>query len=286
MIILPHQDDEMTALGILQRIGEARLIWVTNGDGLAPSEGADPRSYAEGRKAETDEVLTLLGRSLESRKCLDYSEIEIYDHFIALENRPQHQEETLSFFEPIGSDIYREIREYRPDVVWTCAFQNGHPEHDLTHLMTAYAIRQIQREQNRSIDFYQFPEYEYTVLIPLRFHPLYADVVHRLDLTPAERELKHRALGCYHSQKEGLDTFMKVVSAIGRVACLFGKGFTAEEYVGVEDFAPVSHDLDYSLSTHRFEWANYMFEVHKGLPVRFKGQVSLIAEKYKGWDFK
>lgn len=279
-MVIAHQDDEIMYCGLIQRLGaDTRFVWVTNGDGLAPSVNAVPEEYAKLRKAESDEVLKVLGRSLDDRICLDYSEIEIYDNFIALEKQRGRWLDTISYFQQIGRDVYRELKAHKPDVVWTSAFQNGHPEHDLAHILAALAIRQIEREEGRSIKLYQLPEYEYTILIPMRFHPLYKGVVHSIELTEKEYELKRRAMECYPSQKELFAKFEKVLTGISYALKIIGRGFDVEDFVGREDFGPVAKDMDYTKSTHKFEWANYMRDYHEGVKVRFDRQVAVIAKE-------
>ncbi len=278
MMVFAHQDDEIMYTGLMQRLGpELDFLWVTNGDGLAPFVDADPAEYAKVRIAETDRVLEVMERDLSRKTDLEVSEIEIYDNFVDLTLNPSRKPEIYDFFHDVANRIYAEIRRVRPEVIWTAQYQNGHPEHDLVHFLTAYAIRQLEREENRKIDFYQLPEYEYTILIPMRFHPLYKGIRHEILLTDAELEKKRQALECYPSQVELFEKFEKVINGLGRVARLFGRGFDAEGFVRREMFGPVPEDLDYSQSTHRFEWANYMRDYNKGEKVSHARHLANIA---------
>ena len=284
--VFAHQDDEIQYGGLIQRLGpDTRFLWVTNGDGLAPMENADPPTYAAMRMAETDEVLKTLGRPLSHRRCLAVSEIEIYDHFVELTLNPSRRDEVMDYFHRIGCAVYAELRERRPRVVWVCQYQQGQPEHDLAHLLAACALRQLRREEGLEAELYQLPEYEYTILIPLRFHPWYPGVVHHIDLTDEELERKRKAFLCYPSQVKLFGKFERVIGRIGKVAGLFGKGFTLETFLRREQFGPVPPDFDYTKSFHRFEWANYMFDKHKDVKVRFDRHLSVIARELKDRPF-
>lgn len=287
LLSVAHQDDEINYTGIIQRWGKnVRFVWMTNGDGLAPFVNEDPKEYAEKRKQETDEVLKVIGRSLNDRVCLDFSEIEIYSKFVEIEHKPEKREELFAFYTEIGNRIYREIREFMPDVVWVAQYQQGHPEHDLSHLLTAYSIRQIEKETGKKIALYQLPEYEYTIFIPMRFNPFYKGIRHTITLNDAEFEIKRKAFECYPSQVELFDRFEKVINRLGYLGKLFGKGFDAESFLRTEHFSPVPEDMDYTRSFHKFEWANYMFDDYEGVKVRFDRQIAVLAEELLRVNFK
>ncbi|MBM4371156.1 MAG: PIG-L family deacetylase, partial [Deltaproteobacteria bacterium] len=178
LMVWPHQDDEVMYTGLIGRLGpETDFLWVTNGDGLAPEAGEEPAAYAARRMAETDAVLGTLGRPLARRVNLAVSEIELYDLFIALTLTPERRGEVMDRVQEIGEAVFREVKRAAPAVVWVPAFQNGHPEHDLVHVLAALAVRRL-RAAGQSLSLYQVPEYEYLIFIPHRFHPLYRGPVH------------------------------------------------------------------------------------------------------------
>ena len=286
MPIFAHQDDEIMYCGLIGRMPQAiRFLWITNGDGLAPEVNMDPLEYAELRKTETDRVLETLGRPLSTRRCLDYSEIALYNRFIDIHENPAKAAELVQLYKPIGDDIYREMKAFAPDVVWTSAFQNGHPEHDLVHILTAYVIRQLEREGMKRPRFYQLPQYEYTILIPHRFHPLYKGPVLEIRLSAEEVALKRKAFECYPSQITLFNKFEKVINRLGKLGWLKGKPFTAEDFLLRETFSPVDPLEDYTKSTHWFEWANYMGDDCRGVKVRFDTQIAVIAKLLKDTPF-
>lgn len=278
-MVWPHQDDEVMYAGLISRLGpELDFVWVTNGDGLAPMEKADPVEYAQMRLKETDAVLGVLGRPLERRTNLAVSEITIYDNFADLTRTPERRNEIMDFFGEIAEAVYREVARIRPQVVWVPAFQNGHPEHDLVHIVTGLALRRLRAEGHEAA-LYQVPEYEYLIFIPHRFHPRYPDVIHALDLTPEEVALKRRCLECYPSQVELFRYFERVIGGIGGAMRLIGRGFDLDDFLSREQFGPVDRDLDYARSTHVFEWANYINEKHDGVKIRFDRHVAEIAKE-------
>jgi LmbE family N-acetylglucosaminyl deacetylase len=286
LLSIAHQDDEINYIGLIGRWGaDADFLWMTNGDGLAPMENMDPLEYAELRKAETDAVLRTIGRPLERRTCLDYSEIEIYSNFVELTLAPANKPDVMAYMYRIGCDVYRHIKGLAPDVVWVPQFQNGHPEHDLMHILTAYSVQQVRRETGKKIELYQLPEYEYTIFIPLRFHPQYKGIVHVIQLSPEELAQKRRAIECYPSQVKLFEQFEKVINRIGFFGKLVGKGFDAEGFLSHEYFGPVPEDIDYTRSFHHFEWANYMFDKHKDIKVRFDKHLAVIARELKEQPF-
>ena len=279
LMVWPHQDDEVMYAGLISRLGpEVDFVWVTNGDGLAPEEGADPEEYSVMRLKETDAVLGILDRPLARRTNLSYSEITIYDRFADLTRSPERRDAVMDFFGEIADAVYRGVARVKPQVVWVPAFQNGHPEHDLVHIVTALALRRLGAEGHEAA-LYQVPEYEYLIFIPHRFHPLYRGVIHALDLTPEELALKHRCFECYPSQMALFRYFERVIGGIGRSMRLIGRGFTLEDFLAVEQFGPVDLDMDYTRSTHNFEWTNYIKEKHDGVKIRFDRHVAEIAKE-------
>jgi LmbE family N-acetylglucosaminyl deacetylase len=280
LMVFAHQDDEIMYTGLIGRMGsDTRFLWVTNGDGLAPFVDANPREYAEMRKAETDRVLKTLNRPLSRRRCLDFSELDIYDNIVDLTENPVRYNEIMKYFSVILEDIFLEIEKFKPDVVWVPQFQNGHPEHDLTHIFTAYALRKLRAKVKKEIALYQLPEYEYTILVPMRFNPFYKGAAHAITLTDEEVAIKRAAFAHYPSQQELFNSFEKVINSIGIIGKFFGRGFNSEDFISKEVFGPVPDDLDYTESFHRFEAANYIREYHRGVKVSFRDQIAVIARE-------
>lgn len=286
LLVIAHQDDELGYGGLLHRLRETmHILWVTNGDGLAPEVGMDPAAYASMRKAEAIASAAAAGIPAERTRCLDYSEIEIYDHFIqvTLKQKPLH--EIVVYFAGIGRGIKSEMRRIDPDVVWTVAFQNGHPEHDMVHYLAAHALREYRNETGKRIPLLQLPEYEFTILVPLRFKPWFRGEVLHIDLSEEEVAAKIRMRDAYPSQKGLFAKFERTINGLGRAARFAGRGFSFESFVRRETFSPVPEGFPYSRSTHLHERLNYMFEEHKGVKVRFDTQVRAIICGIEGAGF-
>jgi len=272
LVVLAHQDDELGCTGVLQRTSDrVTVIFMTNGDGLAPAAGEDPNAYAELRRKEALESLRAAGIAADSVRFLGHSEIEIYRHMALLGQEPTNRPCVVDFFKPIQESIAAAVAEVQPDVVFTVAFQGGHPEHDLAHFFTAHSLR--SRARTHSIPappLYQFPEYELTILIPMRFRPWYRGEVLWVELTEAELERKRAMVDCYPSQKDLVRRFERVVSLITLPRRFILRADTQRSFFGREQLSPVGPSLDYRAPPYRIDLFNYMFEDFEGIPIRFK----------------
>ncbi|MFO0723904.1 MAG: PIG-L family deacetylase [Myxococcota bacterium] len=284
--IFAHQDDETVLSGIIHRIignnERGTFIWWTNGDGLAPEAKMAPEKYAEIRVAESTEALKRLGGGPERKIDLWSSEIENYRRFTEVAKSRASREAALSYFDREADRVEAAIRQSDPDRVFLLAWQGGHPEHDLTHLMTARAVRRLRNETGRPIPIIQIPAYEYTIACALRFKPWYHGDVRSITLTPEELEQKRNVFDAYPSQRELFRKFRSVIEVFGKVGMVTGKSFTAEGYISKEQFGVVDPRLDYRRSTHRLEMLNYMGDDFLGVPIRFDTMIRPLAEAILG----
>jgi len=270
LFVFAHQDDDLGYGGLLTRLaGNADVVYVTNGDGLAPEAGADPATYGRMREAEGAAALAAAGIVRERVHLLGFSEIEIYDHMVDVTERPGEFPRVAAFFRRIASAVAAEVERVRPDVVWTCAFQQGHPEHDLTHVSAALATRTRCPDARLC----HLPQYELTILVPLRFAPWFTGEVREIRLTPEELAAKRRMREAYPSQAGLFAKFERVIDALGSVGRLTGRGFSFDEFTARETYAEVPPDFDYLRSTHPVEALNYMRDSHRGVKVRFDRHV-------------
>jgi LmbE family N-acetylglucosaminyl deacetylase len=266
LFVFAHQDDDLGYGGLLTRLaGSAEVVYVTNGDGLAPEVGADPAGYATVREAEGAAALAAAGIPRERVQFLGFSEIEIYDHLVDVTERPGEFPRVAAFFRRLAAAVATAIARVRPDVVWTCAFQQGHPEHDLTHVAAAMATRALRP----GAALCQLPQYELTIFVPLRFAPWFRGAVQAIQLTPEELAAKYRMRDAYPSQVELFGKFERVINTLGSIGRLAGRGFSFEEFAARETFAVLPADFDYLRSTHPVEALNYMRDAHRGVKVRF-----------------
>ncbi len=280
LFIIAHQDDELNYAGLIQRLGKnTRIVWLTNGDGLYFEMGVTPQEYAEIRQKEAVNAAQAVGIGEQNLKCLGFSEVEIYRRFAELHQTPSDIKNHRDFFENIKSAVKKVVFDYEPDVLITDAWQGGHPEHDLTHFFTYCALRDYIKEKNRPADFIHLPEYEYTILIAMRFHPLYKGERYRLYLTENELEAKRRLIEAYPSQKRLFAKFEKLFTYIGYIGKITGGPKSAMEYLSIEEFGPVPA-IDYTKKPHIHDFFTYMFDDFEKKPVTFSGSLLPIIREF------
>ena len=173
------------------------------------------------------------------------------------------------FFQQLRDAIREQVLEFRPDAVFTLAWQGGHPEHDLVHFFTSLAIADLVASGHPRPEFFHLPAYEYTILVAMRFHPLYRGERIRLRLGPRQLDCKLRMIAAYPSQVRLFNDFRKVfrylVTPLGTIS---GGARSVEQFLAVEEFGPVP-SIDYRRPPHLFDYFTYMFDDFEGVPVTF-----------------
>lgn len=271
LIAIAHQDDELGYAGLIQRLGpKVKFIFMTNGDGLAPFVGDDPVEYAEMRKAEAVDAVGSLGIPAGNVACLDFSEIEIYSRMADLVLHKEKRAEVMDFFSTIRAAVAEAIRAHRPDVVFTTAFQGGHPEHDLAHFFYAMALDDLHREGGEKVPLIQLPEYELTILLPMRFRPWYPGERLALELTEEELEGKLNMTKHYPSQEGLFKKFMLVADVLSFPLRLVGRGGGARAFFSREVMSPVPDGFDYTSPPYFIDFFNYMFDDFEKTPISFR----------------
>jgi LmbE family N-acetylglucosaminyl deacetylase len=279
--VFAHQDDETVAAGCIMRIlvqGErGTFIWWTNGDGLAPAANMDPEAYARMRIAECSESLRRLGGSDRQKVDLESSEIENYRRLTHVAEGGRLRDQAFEYFLAEADRLEGAIRKADPDRVFVLAWQGGQPEHDLTHILTMRAVRKLRLETGRPIPVVGCPAYEYLIFCPMRFSPWYRGDVRYIYLSPEEMARKRYVLEAYPSQLGCFSKFEWVIRGLGWLSALRLKPFTPETFLSREEFGVVDPDLDYTRSTHRFEFLNYVLDDFEGIPVRYDTMVRPLA---------
>ena len=271
LVVLAHQDDELGCTGILQRTGgKLSVAFMTNGDGLAPSVGEDPQAYAALRTSEAVQSLRVAGVLQESIRFLGHSEIEIYRHMARLRGFPAGLSKVMEFFTPIQRSIAELVNGVQPDAVYTVAYQGGHPEHDLAHFFLALALRTFERANKCKVPLYHFPEYELTILIPMRFRPWYPGRKLWVELTQGEMERKRQMVECYPSQKKLVRKFELVVSGLTLPQRVLLRRDPMDRFFGREQVSPVPCAFNYRRSPYRIDLLNYLFEDFEHTPITFR----------------
>lgn len=284
--VFAHQDDETVLSGAIRRIvgddERGTFVWWTNGDGLAPMAKMAPEPYAELRIAEATEALRRLGASARRKVDLESSELENYRRFTEVERGGSAKQAALTYFDREADRMEEVLRRADPDRVFVLAWQGGHPEHDLVHIMVTRAVRRLRKATGRPIPIIQVPAYEYTILCPLRFKPWFAGDVRTLRLDAAELAAKRHVFEAYASQRDLLDKFERVIRTLGLAGRLVGRGVTVDEFLSTEQLGVVPPDVDLRVSTHRLEVLNYMGDDYLGTPIRFDTMIRPIAAAILG----
>ncbi|MEQ9502597.1 MAG: PIG-L family deacetylase [Deltaproteobacteria bacterium] len=284
LLVFAHQDDETVVAGSIRRIlrgGGARptFLWWTNGDGLAPGSGMHPAAYARMRMDEATASVVALGGDPSAKVDLGASEIENYRRLTHVAAGGTLGARAVDYFLAEAERVEAAVRHADPDRVFLLAWQGGHPEHDLVHLMTVRAIRKLRLETRRPIPIVHCPAYEYVIACALRFKPWFRGDVRRVELDDDQRAAKRRSFEAYVSQRGLFEHFERVVRTLGGVSRLVGRPFTVEDYLATEVFGVVEPDHDYTASSHRFERLNYMLDDFEGIPIRFDRMIRPLARE-------
>ncbi len=280
LFLVAHQDDELNYAGLITRLGKnTHIVWLTNGDGLYFQMGISPEEYAEIRQMEAINAAAAVGIPEKNLMCLKFSEVEIYRRLAELYKSPVDIRAHRDYFNYIREEVKRAVNDLEPDVIFTDAWQGGHPEHDLTHFFVYCAIRDYKIEKNKQIDFIQLPEYEYTILIAMRFHPLYKGERYRIYLTTEEIESKKRVIEAYPSQKKLFAKFEKLFTYFGYAGRILKGPRSAIEFLSTEEFGPVSV-IDYTKKPHIHDFFTYMFDDFEGTPVTFSRSVLPVVKEF------
>ena len=278
LTVVAHQDDELTFSGVLTRTApRMNIIWVTNGDGLYFQNNTSPEEYGKIRMAEAINSAAAVGIPKKNTGCLGFSEVEIYLRLMFISDNHQAAVWVKPFFQKIIADLRERIFDYKPQAVFTCAYQGGNPEHDLTHYFTRLVIDEYEKDSGQKVPFIHVPMYEYIILVALRFNPLYRGLKWNYELNDKEKANKLKQFETYPSQAEMFGNFQKVVKLVGLLGTFKqGRPITPEQYLATEQFGPVPEDWDYLKNTHTFDWANYIGDHFGKVPVSFDKSIKPI----------
>jgi LmbE family N-acetylglucosaminyl deacetylase len=193
-VVAAHPGDETLGAGaLLARLPEAWVVHITDG---GPSD-------------ELETAMALAG--LPPERLLRIAGVAEQQAVAAL---PRLSRELAGFF-----------RRLRPEVVVTHAYEGGHPDHDAAALAARAAaelIRRGRRDQPPQIAemalYHGQPGASSAhEMVRHEFLPP-AERAQTLELSPEERDLKERMLGCFVSQQDTIAGFLPPVREVFRPA--------------------------------------------------------------------
>ena len=174
MLIVPHQDDDLNVLGgvleeFLRYGSEVRVVFATNGDFIDTSTGLErlreALTVADFYGLPQDHVIFLGygdGYPDEFPHIYNSGDETVYSHAwnsktYALEDHGPYTEGTAYTGSNIRRDFHDVILEYKPDMIFTCDYDD-HTDHRAVSLLVDAALGDLLKEE---------PDYE-----PLVYHSL------------------------------------------------------------------------------------------------------------------
>ncbi|MGH7639159.1 MAG: PIG-L deacetylase family protein [Gemmatimonadaceae bacterium] len=200
LIVVAHPDDESIGAGArLNRLGNAWIVEITNGAPhdleCARRHGFDtPEEYAEARRRELDQAMSIAAFPLQRLISLGYIDGEV----------------TLRLAE-VCLRVTELIDSLKPDVVLTHPYEGGHTDHDATAFAVHLACGVLRREGLTPPAILELALYHAQSgrKVVQQFLPhAGADKDQRIvRLNAAERAKKKRIFGAFETQKSVLDHF-------------------------------------------------------------------------------
>lgn len=196
-VVVAHQDDEVfiaARLAAHVRLGDSVcVIWTA----ISSQEGEE---YARRRVAEARAAMALLGIPAH------------WLHFLGHRDGSTHR--ALS---AIARQVGEILTAFRPDVIYTPAYEAGHVDHDVAHVA---AVRAMANTAHRPRIF-EFPLYSSHDLVwplpfKLRSFPPNAGYRSR-ELSPAEARFVRRLWDLYPSQRWPFGCYVSITSSFKRV---------------------------------------------------------------------
>ena len=213
--MVAHPDDETIGAGaLLARLPDVRVLHVTDGAPRDPQFthgfAGSREEYAATRRQELDAAMALIGIGPERLLLL----------------RGIADQEAGLALPRIAREIAALCRELRPEVLLTHAYEGGHPDHDAAAFACRAAVELLRKDGEEPPAIVEMPFYharpgttDSNDMVIQELLPAPEEVeTRRVDLTPAEREIKKRMAGCFTTQLGIVQWFLPPIHETFRVA--------------------------------------------------------------------
>jgi LmbE family N-acetylglucosaminyl deacetylase len=219
-IVAAHPDDEVIGLGgQLSTLRDSALLHITDG---ATREHPDASTYASTRRSEFLAALQIAGVPEDRTSVLGYADQEASFHLTA-----------------IAAKLRSLWLDCLPTVIFTHAYEGGHPDHDATAFGVHAACKLLEIEGVRPPEIWEFTSYhaagsgmEVSEFLPADSHTSV------IVLQPEACARKRSMFACFQTQRQMLDNFPIGVEKL-RPAPLY-------------DFAAIPHEG--RLFYENFDW--------------------------------
>jgi LmbE family N-acetylglucosaminyl deacetylase len=199
LLLAAHPDDEVIGAGA--RLGRLRstvtIAHVTDG---SPRDGRDaqangfasPQAYSRARRAELDAALALAG--IDSGNLIELGFCD--------------QEASIRLIE-ISRRVAALLRELRPLVLLTHAYEGGHPDHDATAFAAHAACAMLRADSRPAPVLIEMTSYHNspTGIETGAFLGADGHAVTTLALSEQQRARKRQMLDCFTTQRQTLQYF-------------------------------------------------------------------------------
>lgn len=214
LLVVSHPDDETIGAGILlSRLPDAWVLHLTDG---APR---DPRFFHGGFTGSREEYERIRRQELTAAMALAGIAPQ---RLLRIEDVAD--QEAVHHLARITREIAVLLRQLRPEVVITHAYEGGHPDHDSAAFAVRTAVELLRRGRSQSLRPPDIVEMPFYYARPGGGEPVFqkllppTDAAEVLELSPADRDLKERMLDCFVTQQEILENVRPPVREIFRPA--------------------------------------------------------------------